>query len=210
MNHNVNIRSSGAPTSINTGAFKFLRITVATLPFQISFDGSSWENAKQNDYFSKPFTRLAFRAANGLASNVTFVCENSPIAGQDTAQTSQSSSARGCGGSGIALTIKKAKAVGGADYVYNAGAAVDLNAADTVVKVPGIVNGKTRQTIYFDNRNSATDICVFDANGGLWQYLKAGKDTPVFTTSSDFYLGGMGGNSTNFIYTETFYDKANS
>lgn len=215
MNRTITIPANGAPVAVPLGVFKYLAIRAANLPFQISFDGAYWQATRQNDRFDKSqseplLEKVYFMATAGLAASVVIEYDTKPIQFQDTAQTSQTTSARGCGGSGIALTIPKAKITGGADYVYNAGAAVDLTIAATVVSVPGVVNGKKRKTIYFNNKNSANDIAVFDSTGGLWLRLAAGADSPVFETSSNFYLGGIGNAAANFIYCETFYELSNS
>lgn len=213
MNREIYIPASGAVQSVPLGPFKYLAIRSADLAFQISFDGSYWQNAKQNDRWDKSTSaplleKIYFRAFNALTANITIDYDTKPLGNQDTAVSSQLNTARGTGGSGIAISLNKAKAQGGADYVFNAGNPVDLTTA--VTKIPGIVNGKTRKTIYFNNISSGNDVVIFDADGNLCNRIPAGKDTPVFETSSDFYIAGLGNGVNNFMYFETFYDKANS
>lgn len=215
MNRTISIPADGSQVAVPLGVFKYLFIRSADVAFQISFDGWNWQPARQNDRYDESgrnplLEKIYVMASGGLPATVTIAYDTKPFAATDVAITSESTSASGCGGSGIALSIAKAKAQGGADYNYNAGNPVDLTAANTVRKVPGVVNGKKRKTIYFDNRNSATDVAIFDGNGALWMRLAAGKDSPVFETSSDFYIGGLAGIAANFIYCETFYDLSNS
>lgn len=212
MNRTISIPANGSPVAVPVGPFKYLVIRSADVKFEISFDGGYWQPARQNDRYDKSESnplpeKIYFQASGGLAAKVTIDYDLKPIGGQDTTQSSVTTSARGCGGSPIALEIPTALKVGGGLYVYNAG---DYVSFASINKLPGVVNGKKRKTIYFDNRNSLNDLAIFDSAGGLWMRLAAGKDSPVFETSSDFYIGGLGNPSTDFIYCETFYENANS
>lgn len=215
MNRDISIPATGEPVAVPVGVFKYLAVRSADVAFQLSFDGWIWENAKQNDRWDKssqnpPFEKVHVKALNGLAAEITLIWDTKPLGAQDTAQSIVLNSSRGCGGAKNALIVPAAKIADGVtNYQYDNAVPVDLT-KNGILYIPGTVNGKKRKSITFDNTNAGNAVVIFAPDGSLVYRLKPGDNPVTLETSSDFYVGGNGGDSGKFIYSELFYERSNS
>lgn len=213
MNRDISIPSVGM-VRVMTGPFKYLAVTSATLPFEISFDGNFFEDAGQNFRADKsqgiPPEKYFVRAKSGLVSDVSITVSDSPISQQDTAVSVQQNVTKGCGGAKNSITVNQAQVTGGGAYDEHGATPVNLSLNNLLV-IPGESNGRKRKTIQFDNRKTTLGkpVAIFNAAGELVKILDNGEKSDQWETSDTFYVGGCGGNANKFTFFEIFYAKAN-
>ena len=92
MNIDFDLPANGSVVSQPVGVFKYLIVRTAANPFQISFDGSYFEDAKQNDKWDKSsripaYEKIYLRAKDGVGETVSLVFDTKPFSNQDTVIT---------------------------------------------------------------------------------------------------------------------------
>lgn len=190
MNSTIQIPANGQSVQASLGNFSFFYVRAATNSFQISFDGTTWQNANLNDNFGplKPSpARVYFRALNGLASNVSFDVGTSPTTPQSTSQRDASTYAKG-------TYIPAATLPNGTVAVPGAG-----------TKIPSGDNGHQRKQITFTTQADPNGkVIILDANGN--QYCVVTPAAPqTFLTDAIFYAVATT-TLADLVIGETYYN----
>lgn len=217
MNRDISIPASGASVAVPLGPFKYLMIRAADVAFKISFDGTYWQDARQNDRFDKSLAnpvleKIFLMAVNGLAAAVTILYDDKVISAQDTAVQNVATSLLCNGGLPGLQSFPTAKEkVTGANWTLGSVNAVNVLGSGAV-KIPGTQNGRKRKTITFI-WTGGTTVVITDVNGFVFLYLSGAATYTQysFDVSDDFYVCGVGGAANNnFFYNEIYYAQSNS
>ena len=195
------VKATGEVEQRSLGEFSYVKIISASLPFQISFDGNTFQAVNQNDYLqtSAPRTNVFCRALNGQASAFTIKVSKSPFTGQDTTQSNAPTSL--IGNLGIA---DNAAAAGGLP-------ACDGNGylqvtAGMALLIPGNNNGHRRQSVTFTvSAASAVALRVNDSNGAGHMIIALGEKIQL-VTDGDLRIGGVGG-TCSFMVGQIFLNN---
>lgn len=183
------VKATGETEQRSLGEFSFVKIIASTQPFQISFDGVTFQTVTQNDYLqtSLPRSNVFARALNGLASVFTLKTSKTPFSSQDTAQSNVPTNA--IGNFGI---LPNTAAAGGMPACDANGYLQITN--NMQLPVPSSTNGHRRQMLLITmSANSPFPLNILDANGCAFMTLAIGAPAVMFPTDSAFILSGASG-----------------
>ena len=203
MTRVVTVKSTGEAELVFLGSFKFVFVKAATAPFQISFDGSTFSPANQNDRYAlgAPQGSLSLMALNGNAATVTLLYSDQPISSQDTAQSNAKSFILGNLGVATAPALngdaRSAAQIAAGLPVADVNGYLQITAAMRC-NIPGVTGTARRQLIFFSvSPNSQYPVTVLDPNsspaGDFAAITIAPGQQIQLTTDSQLLVSGAGG-----------------
>ena len=204
QNYTLTCPANGTPTKLALGSFVFAVICSATNSPEVSFNGETWQPAKQNAAFGPlpPGTgNIFFRATNGVDSTVTFTVGETKTDQQDTSQSQAPTSAAGN------LGIANGAAAAGALPACDANGFLQITNG-MLLKVPGTSDsGNRRQILILSvSANGAALQVLVSATVGFMS-IAPGATFPL-VSDADFYISGSGG--TAKVTIGEFYLKNNA